>query len=42
MRVTGYEFGSGEKSVCVVGSMRRNEIQQLFACNKLIKLVVHE
>ena len=37
MRVTGYEFGSGEKSVCVVGSMRGNEIQQLFACNKLIQ-----
>lgn len=37
MRVTGYVFGSGEKSVCVIGSMRGNEIQQLFACNKLIQ-----
>ena len=25
-RVTGYEFGEGEKSVCIVGSMRGNEV----------------
>lgn len=37
MQVTGYEFGEGEKSVCVVGSMRGNEIQQMFACSKLIQ-----
>lgn len=30
MRITGYEFGEGEKAVCVVGSMRGNEIQQLY------------
>ena len=37
LRVTGYEFGSGKKSVCVVGSMRGNEVQQLYACSQLIK-----
>lgn len=37
MQVTGYEFGDGEKSVCVVGSMRGNEIQQMFACSRLIE-----
>lgn len=37
MQVIGYEFGSGEKSVCVVGSMRGNEIQQLYSCSKLIQ-----
>lgn len=37
MRITGYEFGGGEKAVCVIGSMRGNEIQQLFACSKLIQ-----
>lgn len=37
MQVTGYEFGEGEKSVCVVGSMRGNEVQQMFACSKLIR-----
>lgn len=36
-RVTGYEFGSGEKSVCIVGSMRGNEIQQLYCCSMLVK-----
>ena len=36
-RVTGYEFGEGEKSVCIVGTMRGNEIQQLYCCSQLIK-----
>ena len=36
-RVTGFLFGQGEKSVCVVGSMRGNENQQLFACSRLVK-----
>ncbi|MGN0375000.1 MAG: succinylglutamate desuccinylase/aspartoacylase family protein [Butyrivibrio sp.] len=36
-RVTGYEFGQGNNSVCIVGSIRGNEIQQLYACSQLIK-----
>ena len=36
-RVTGYEFGNGKKSVCVVGSIRGNEIQQLYTCSQLIR-----
>ncbi len=36
-RVTGYEFGEGEKSVCIVGSSRGNEVQQLYCCSRLIK-----
>lgn len=36
-RVTGYEFGSGEKSVCIVGSMRGNEVQQLYCCSQMVK-----
>ncbi len=36
-RVTGYEFGEGEKSVCIVGSSRGNEVQQLYCCSCLIK-----
>ncbi len=36
-RVTGFEFGEGEKSVCIVGSMRGNEIQQLYVCSQLVK-----
>lgn len=37
LRVTGFLFGSGEKSVCVVGNTRGNEIQQLYACGLLVK-----
>lgn len=36
-RVKGYEFGSGKKSVCIVGSMRGNEVQQLYCCSLLVK-----
>lgn len=36
-RVTGYEFGSGEKSVCIVGNSRGNEVQQIYCCSQLIK-----
>jgi predicted deacylase len=37
MRVIGYEFGSGEKSVCIVGSMRGNEIQQLYSAGLMVQ-----
>lgn len=36
-RVTGFTFGEGEPSVCVIGSMRGNENQQLFACSRLVR-----
>lgn len=36
-RVTGYEFGEGQQSVCIVGSMRGNEVQQLYVCSQLVK-----
>lgn len=36
-RVTGYEFGTGEKSVCIVGSSRGNEVQQIYCCSQLVK-----
>ncbi len=28
-RITGFEFGEGEKSVCIGGSLRGNEVQQI-------------
>ena len=34
-RVTGYRFGKGEKSCCIIGSLRGNEIQQLYMCSQL-------
>ena len=36
-RVTGFSFGKGEKALCIVGSMRGNENQQLFACSRLVR-----
>lgn len=36
-RITGYEFGKGDKSVCIVGSMRGNEVQQIYCCSQLVK-----
>ena len=35
-RVRGYVFGSGKKSVCVVGPMRGNEYQQQFIAARLV------
>lgn len=36
-RITGYEFGTGEKSVCIVGNSRGNEVQQIYCCSQLVK-----
>ncbi len=38
-RVTGYRFGKGEKSCCVIGAVRGDEIQQLYICGRLIKIL---
>lgn len=37
MDVVGYRFGDGEKSVCVIGSSRGDELQQTYICSQLIK-----
>lgn len=36
-RVTGFHFGGQRKSACIVGAMRGNENQQLYACSLLIQ-----
>lgn len=36
-RVTGFSFGKGEKAVCIVGSMRGNENQQMYCCSQLVR-----
>lgn len=36
-KVTGFTFGHGEKSACIVGSLRGNEYQQTYICSQLIK-----
>lgn len=37
MKIRGYLFGHGEKSACIVGSLRGNEIQQMYICSQLIR-----
>ena len=37
LRVRAYTFGSGEKSLCIVGSVRGNEFQQIFMASQLVK-----
>ena len=36
-KIKGYRFGSGEKSLCVVGNTRGNEYQQMFVCAMLVQ-----
>ena len=36
-RITGFEFGQGEKAVCIVGSSRGNEVQQIYCCAQFVK-----
>lgn len=36
-RISGFEFGEGEKSVCIVGNSRGNEVQQIYCCSQLVK-----
>ena len=37
LKVWGYHFGKEEPSACIVGSMRGNEIQQMYVCSQLIR-----
>ncbi|MDO4345342.1 MAG: M14 family metallopeptidase [Eubacteriales bacterium] len=37
MSVKGYYFGKGKKAACIVGSMRGNEVQQLYVCSQLVR-----
>ncbi|MDD3360048.1 MAG: M14 family metallopeptidase [Hespellia sp.] len=37
LKITGYRFGSGKKSACIVGAIRGNEMQQLYICSQLIQ-----
>jgi hypothetical protein len=37
--VEGYRFGSDDKSACIVGSLRGHEIQQIYICSQLIRVL---
>lgn len=39
MRVKGYQFGKGEKAACIVGPVRGNEIQQMYICSRLVRIL---
>ena len=36
-RVTGYRFGRGKPSCCIIGAIRGDEVQQLYVCGQLVK-----
>ena len=38
-RIRGFKFGSGEKTVAIVGAMRGDEIQQQYLCARLVNLL---
>ncbi len=38
-QVKAYVFGTGKKSLCVMGTMRGNEYQQLYTCSQLIQFL---
>ena len=37
--VKGYQFGKGQKAACILGPVRGNEIQQLYVCSQLVKVL---
>ena len=37
MRISVVQFGKVEKSACIVGAARGNEIQQMYSCSQLVK-----
>ena len=37
LQISGYCFGHGEKAACIVGSIRGNEVQQLYVCSQIIR-----
>ena len=36
-KIQGYIFGTGKKSLCIIGNMRGNEYQQIYVCAQLIQ-----
>ncbi|MBQ0019978.1 MAG: succinylglutamate desuccinylase/aspartoacylase family protein [Bacteroidales bacterium] len=35
-KIEGYRFGSGEETVCIVGPMRGDEVQQQYICSQIV------
>ncbi len=36
-RLRAFSFGEGEKALCIVGSSRGNEYQQIFTCSRVLQ-----
>lgn len=41
-RIKAYTFGSGEKTLCIVGSMRGDEFQQQYVASRLVAILKEE
>lgn len=39
MHILGYRFGKGERAACIVGPTRGNEVQQLYICSQIIRIL---
>lgn len=37
MVIWGYRFGKGEPAACILGSVRGNEMQQMYICSQLVR-----
>ena len=36
-KIRSFEFGQGEQTLCIVGSLRGNEVQQMYICSLIIE-----
>ena len=39
LTVRGYRFGKGDKAACILGAVRGNEVQQMYICSQLVKIL---
>lgn len=39
MVIQGYRFGKGDPAACILGSVRGNEMQQMYICSQLVKIL---
>lgn len=39
LQIKGYRFGKGDPAACIVGPIRGNEIQQLYICSQLVRIL---
>ena len=39
MVIKGYSFGKGEPSACIMGAERGNEMQQMYICSQLVRIL---